>query len=84
MISPERKSAIRRLKIISGQIDGLIRLLEEEQSCENIFPQIKAVKNAFTAFSSEVTKEMMKQCIPNLSESETKKLTSLLDHFSKL
>lgn len=79
-----RKATVRRLKIIAGQIEGLIRLLETQQECDAIFPQVKAIKNAFTSFSSEITKEMMKECIPNLSDPERKKMETLMDHFSKL
>lgn len=84
MDEKRRKSSIRRLRIIAGQLEGLIRLIEKQDSCESIFPQVKAIKNAFTSFSSEITKEMMKECIPHLTAEEVQKMESLVDHFSKL
>ncbi len=80
----KRKSAIRRLKIISGQIEGLVRMLESEERCEAVFPQIKAIKNAFHSFSSEVTKEMMKECVPQLSDDQVEKMETIMNHFTKL
>lgn len=79
-----QKSAIRRLKIIGGQIEGLVRLIETGKSCDDIFPQVKAIKNAFGSFSSEISKEMMKECMPSLSDKEREKMESIVDHFVKL
>lgn len=81
---PEKKriSSLRRLKIISGQIEGLMKLLEKEEDCEKIFPQIKAIKSAFGSFSGEVMKDFLEEClIDNPSPESTKKM---IEKFSQL
>ena len=40
--------ALRRLKIVEGQIRGLSRMIEEEKYCINIITQSSAVKQALS------------------------------------
>lgn len=81
----KRSNAIRRLKIISGQINGLIHLLENERDCKEIFTQIKAVKNAFSGFSSQVMTGMLQECFSeNNGGVDPKKMDEIVKYFSKL
>ena len=41
-----KKKVIRRLKIITGQIRGLERMVEREEYCVNIIYQSQAIKEA--------------------------------------
>ena len=43
-----KKKAIRRLKIVEGQIRGLQRMVEEEKYCIDIINQSSAVKEALS------------------------------------
>jgi DNA-binding FrmR family transcriptional regulator len=43
-----KKKAIRRLKILEGQIRGLQRMVDEEQYCIDILQQSLAVKEALS------------------------------------
>lgn len=89
MESKEKKQkAIRRLKIIAGQIQGLITLLENDADCKEVFPQIKAIKNAFSGFSSQVLLGMVEECLlDSVHKEELEKkaeLEEVLKYFSKL
>ena len=44
-----KKRAIRRLKIVSGQIRGLERMITEEEYCINIIRQSLAAKEALSS-----------------------------------
>ncbi len=44
-----KKRAIRRLKIIEGQVRGLQSMVEEEQYCVDIINQSLAVKQALSS-----------------------------------
>ena len=82
MSEKKRISSLHRLKIIRGQVDGLIALLEKESDCEKIFPQIKAIKSAFGSFSGEVMKDFLQECLlDNPNPESTKKL---IEKFSQL
>ena len=43
-----KKKAIRRLKIVEGQIRGLQRMVQEEKYCIDIINQSSAVKEALS------------------------------------
>ena len=43
-----KKRAIKRLKILEGQIRGLQRMVEKEEYCIDILHQSSAVKNALS------------------------------------
>ena len=66
-----RKSSIRRLKIIAGQISGLIKLIEEED-CDKLLTQVKATKNAFNGFASELMKNMLSECLYDIKNQDCK------------
>ncbi len=51
-----KKQAIRRLKIASGQIRGLERMLKEDKYCIDIIHQSLAVKKALSSFENLVLK----------------------------
>lgn len=47
MILPEYKNtALRRLKIIQGQVGGVSKLVDEERYCLDILTQIAAIQEA--------------------------------------
>lgn len=43
-----RKRALRRLKIVEGQVRGLQRMVEREEYCVNVIRQSTAVKEALS------------------------------------
>lgn len=43
-----KKSAVRRLKIIQGQLKGLARMIEDEQYCIDIITQASAIREALS------------------------------------
>ncbi len=43
-----KKKAVRRLKIIQGQIKGLMRMIEDEKYCVDIITQSSAIKEALS------------------------------------
>lgn len=48
MMHDIKKKALRRLKILEGQVRGLQRLVEEETYCIDILTQTSAVKEALS------------------------------------
>lgn len=43
-----KSKAIRRLKIISGQVQGLHKMVEEEKYCIDIITQTEAIREALS------------------------------------
>ncbi|WIM67995.1 metal-sensitive transcriptional regulator [Corynebacterium breve] len=59
----DAKAAITRLKRARGQLDGIIRMLEEGEECEKVATQISAVSTAVSRAGFLVISEGMKKCI---------------------
>ena len=57
MIQEERKrKALRRLKIIRGQVGGVEKLIENERYCIEILTQVAAVQEALRGVSREIVR----------------------------
>ena len=54
MIKEIKSKAIRRLKIVEGQIRGLQKMVEEEKYCIDIITQASAIKEALTGIENLV------------------------------
>lgn len=72
----ERKSLIFRLNRVKGQIDGIIKMIEEGDDCQLIFQQIKAAYNALKSTGKTLIINDVGKCI---SEGDEKRLKKLLE-----
>ena len=59
----ERKRELRaRLKRISGQVEGLSRMLDENRPCMDVLTQVAAVQQALKGVSRLMTRNYLEQC----------------------
>ena len=63
-------AATRRLKRARGQLDAVIRMLEEGVDCEEIVPQITAAATAVRRAGYLVLAEGMPKCLPQAERDE--------------
>jgi DNA-binding FrmR family transcriptional regulator len=72
-------SAINRLKRARGQLDGVIRMLEEGRECEDVVTQLAAVSRALDRAGFSIVATGLKQCLVNgeTSELDTAKMEKL-------
>ncbi len=66
---------IARLNRIKGQIEGLVKLIENDKNCEELFVQFKAVKSALNSTFAKFLELNLKNC---LQKKETEKLHKLI------
>ena len=59
----ERKQLQNRLSRMSGQLNGISRMLEENRYCGDILTQVAAVESALQAFGYAILKEHMETCV---------------------
>lgn len=89
MLIPKYKSkALRRLKIIQGQIGGITKLVEEERYCIDILTQIAAIQEALRGVSKEVVRNHLETCVTesikmNNGEAHYQELTDIMFKLSK-
>lgn len=58
-----KKSSLRRLKIIEGQIRGLQDMIENGRYCIDIITQTSAVKQALSGFEDTLMENHLGHCL---------------------
>lgn len=58
-----KSRAIRRLRIINGQIRGLEKMMAEEKYCIDVLNQSLAVREALSSFESLVLENHLTTCV---------------------
>lgn len=79
---------IRRLSRISGQVNGIAKMIEDDRYCMDILHQIQAVKSALAKVESQVLKDHAACCVAEAIRSgdaaeQKQKFEELVDLFEK-
>ena len=74
------QDVIVRLKKVSGQVEGLIKMLEREDECMRIITQFQAAKAALDSTFSLVLHRNLREC---LSRDNTESMERILKLISK-
>lgn len=59
----DRQNVINRLSRIEGQVKGIRKMIEDEQSCADVLVQIAAVKAAASSVGSLVFQTHFRHCL---------------------
>lgn len=59
----EKKKLIHRLNRISGQVNGVKKMIEEDRYCGDVLIQLSAVEKAVQGLSSVILERHMYSCI---------------------
>jgi len=83
------ESVIKRLKRIEGQVRGLMKMVEEDKSCEDILIQISSVKSALHKTGQVILESHLHHCVVDgiregKEEETIKKLSSAIEQFSRI
>lgn len=62
-MSEERKKALQLLKTARGQIDGIIKMIEEDRYCIDVSNQILASQSLIKKANLEVLKGHLNHCV---------------------
>ena len=85
----DTEAVTMRFRRIEGQVRGLIRMVEEKKSCEEILIQIGSAKAALHKTGQVILESHLHHCVIDGvregKEDETiKKLTSAIEQFSRI
>ena len=74
------------LKTARGQIDGVLKMVEEDRYCMDISNQIMAAEAILKKANREVMKAHLRGCVKNAFESgsEDEKIEEIISLFEKL
>ena len=59
----EKKLIINRLNRISGQINGIAKMVENDEYCNDILIQLSAVKNSVKSLSTHILENHLYTCV---------------------
>lgn len=58
-----KKKLINRCNRISGQMNGVAAMIEEDRYCEDILIQLSAISNCIKSLATEILEEHMNTCM---------------------
>mgnify|MGYP003690070893 CR=1 FL=1 len=62
-MNPSHKEHIGKLNRISGQVEAIKRMIDEQKYCVDIMTQIRAARSAMKAVELAILETHMKSCI---------------------
>ena len=85
----DAEAVINRLKRIEGQVRGLIKMVENDKSCEEILVQIGSAKAALHKTGQVILEGHLHHCVldgikEGNGEETIKKLSSAIEQFSRI
>jgi len=83
------EAVINRLKRIEGQVRGLIKMIENDKSCEDILIQIGSAKTALHKTGQVILEGHLHHCVLDAihdgnEEEAIRKLSSAIEQFSRV
>ncbi len=67
----DRTQVLRLLKTARGQIDGIMRMVEEDRYCIDISTQLMATESLIARVNADVLKAHVEHCVRTAAESGT-------------
>lgn len=58
-----KEDAIRRLRRVEGQIGGIIRMIEDDRECRDVFQQIAAATKALERSGFKLLASQLRECL---------------------
>ena len=82
--SEDKKQIINRLNRISGQINGITKMVENDAYCNDVLVQLSAVKNSIKSLSTLILENHLYMCVPKeLENGELDTLDELISLFKR-
>lgn len=77
---PSHSKELIKLKRASGQIDGIMGMIEENRYCPDILIQIRAAKSALQSVEHSILKTHLEHCVHDVLQSKDKEKTETKIH----
>ena len=86
-MNDDKKKAILLLKTARGQIDGIIKMIEDERYCVDVSNQITAVQSLVKKANKHILTQHLFSCVDTAFDNpdeKVEKIKELNDVFTKL
>ena len=82
----DKKQVTRLLKTGKGQIEGILKMVEEDRYCVDIFNQILATESILRKTNKEILRAYMCHCVKEAfaTGQEEQKIDELMDILEKM
>lgn len=82
----DQKAVLRLLKTARGQMDGIIKMVEEDRYCIDISTQVMAAEAMLNRANKEILTAHLKHCVntAQTQEEREKKIDELVDMLGKI
>ena len=82
----DQKTVLRLLKTARGQMDGIIKMVEEDQYCIDISTQVMAAEAMLNRANKEILTAHLKHCVntAQTQEEREQKIDELVDMLGKI
>ena len=88
----KNEETLKRMKIISGHMGGVIRMMEEDAYCIDVIRQIQAVQAALNKVSGAILENHLNSCVttairgedPSERERVLKEITDVFEAATKV
>ncbi len=82
----EKKQITRLLKTARGQIDGILKMVDEDRYCIEISNQLMATQAILKRANKEIIGEHMKHCVHDalVNDNVDQKISEMIDIIDKL
>ena len=71
--SPDHKKQINRLSRISGQLNGVKKMIEDQRYCPDIIKQLKAARSAIKSLEHNILETHISNCVVDTFTSEDRR-----------
>ncbi|MBC2582042.1 metal-sensing transcriptional repressor [Clostridium sp. DJ247] len=85
-MNEDRKKALQSLKTSKGQIEGIIKMIEDDRYCMDISNQIIAAQSLLKKANMLILKQHLNHCVKEafMHNSGEEKVDEIIDLLSKL
>ena len=81
----DNQKTIRKLKTVGGQIDGLIKMIEEDRYCIDISNQVMASISILKNINKDVLRGHLEHCVyDSLKQKNEKEIKAKIDEIEKI
>lgn len=82
----DKQAVTRLIRTARGQLDGVLRMIEEDRYCLDIAGQLMAAQAILKKANREVLQAHLEHCVAEAADSQNarKKIAELVDIFDKM
>jgi len=86
-VKADKETVTRLLKTARGQLDGILRMIDEDRYCIDIFNQLLATESILKKANKEIISAHLEHCVKDAFSSEqdsSEKVQEIISVFNKL